>query len=205
MYVSIPKVLKRAAKAMVAQSDRWPRIFIRELKRMDRGMPTLMTELLSHSESFDEFAESLHSNENKSAKKMAKAMNRHYLDYLNELGILENKNESVSEPMDVRLKPEPKEPQDEQFPGQSMPGMAGPSMAGPTASMGSMGGLQGGPFGGGGSAMAGGSAAPKSGEYPGAMNFPGTENKKEFGYHHLIKEMGSYDNMKNAMMEYLDT
>lgn len=221
VYVSVPKVLKRAAKAMVAQSSRWPRIFVRELKKIDNGIPTIMDEILSHNESFDELAQHIHGNENKCAKKLVKSMNKHYLDHLEELGMME----SVSEPMDVRLAPEPKsEPEkaDEQFPGASLPGMAGPSMAGPTSAMGvppsggpsmgggtsmgggGAGGLQGGPFGGGGTAMAGGPASPGPGEQPGAMNFPGTESKKEFGYHHLIKEMGNYDNMKNAMKEYLE-
>lgn len=225
VYVAVPKVLKRAAKAIVA-SDKWPKVFARELKRIDGGLPTFMNEMMNHPEVYSEIAAHINTNENKAAKKLAKAMNQPYLDYLKEVGYLDES--TADAPMDKRLgdpadfEDEPQEPAQEAFPGEGMPGaMPGGPLAGAAAEMGAFtndsGPAQppGGAFGGGGAAGApagsfsptGQSPAGVGGNPPGAMPggvVPSESSSKEFGYHHLIKEMGGYDNMKNAMKEYLE-
>lgn len=206
----IVKVISRAAKSLM-KNPKAPKIFIREVKRMDGGLPKLMEELLTHPETFSELAVHIRNGESKSAKKLVKALHQHYLDYLSEMGMLD---EGVSPPMNKRLE-DPDDKLNDGYggagainAGESMPGSAGPSMAGPGAGMNNMAG--------GSDIFSGMNAKPQNpGELGafsgfnhqgGGMSKPSMINanaNKEFGYHNMIKEMGSYDNMKKAMSEYL--
>lgn len=221
VYVPLVKVLTRAAKAMV-RNPKAPKIFVRELKRLDSGIPVFMEEMMSHPETYCELASCIGNNENKSARKLVKELNQHYLDYLNELGMFD---ESASPPMSRRLSDPatssdepnagemPAEPMSDQLQHSGSMGMGVPGgggMAGAPTLPGEESG--GGPFGGGGSALGGAPFAPTGqspegvgGNPPGEMQGGMVPSEgKQFGYHHLIKEMGGYGNMKNAMKEYLE-
>lgn len=211
---------------MLPQNESARRTFLRELKGVNGGLNSLLTELFGHTESYGEMVNQMSLPESKVARRLVRAMNENYSNWATEVGLMPKPNMPMAEGVDLPIDKRRPAPEDDDADMMSAIGAGEPPVpTDPSA-------------GNGGGAGASAAAAPmpnpmmqdappptaapdggmpqdpSQGMFPNpnaqpeqpALTMPDPAPMKpnrEFAYHHMLKEMGRFDNMKNVMKEIL--
>jgi hypothetical protein len=71
----------------IPQNEAALRTFVRELKGVDNGLPTLINELFAHRECYNEMCSAMTMPESVIPRRLARAMNESYSNWMNEIGM----------------------------------------------------------------------------------------------------------------------
>jgi hypothetical protein len=180
---------------LLPENGRARRILINELKATPGGMGALMKELVGHGETYDEMVNQIGLGEEKVAQRFVKAMQESHDKFMTEMGLM---GESVNIATGQRFRPHG---QDGQGPSQGQAPDQGQETGpedGPPPEMGDEDPaalVQDVPGDGTGSVDA---VPPEQG-----ADSPMAKLKKEFAYHHMVREMSHFPNMVEVMREQL--
>lgn len=206
----IPSAMEvaRYAANMLGKNERARRTFIRELRKSEGGLGSLLGELSNHGELYSELVNQMGMPDNKVAKKLVSAMHDNHDLFMKDMGLMMNPmSESVDAPLSKRLGLDDDDVDGDDEMDMDDDDMDSPMGAGPDDmsddDLGSSDDMGDGDM---------GDDTPdddmmgdmdkKPNGLPGAAT-PQMKLNKEFAYHHMIKEMAKFDHMSNAMREIL--
>lgn len=159
--------------------------FVNELKNVPGGLGALIGEMVHHDELYDEMVNQIGLGETKVARRFVKSMQGSHENFMSEMGLLTNSDnpfgEAVGAPMGDRTGETP------HHHNPSKPAMFSDLPGDGTDSVDPI-------------DAAGDTVDPQGLDVP---ESPKMKLRKEFAYHHMIKEMSGYDNMVDAMNETL--
>lgn len=186
---------------MLPQNESARRAFIRELKGVNGGLNSLLTEILGHGEVYSEMVDQMSLPESKVPRRLTRAMNENYANWMQDMGLMPKPDDDMQEGVDLPVDKRRAIPDDTEDMSSDM-GAGEPPV--PTDAPADMSGQ---------SPMQDMPPEGQPGLAPGAQPVdpamtmpeqpPMPQPTREFAYHHMIKEMNKFDNMKKVMQEML--